>query len=380
MISARRLVGGGAAAVLLAGAKAAESASSAQSTETAKVVGSTSSTNAAGAADPPPFSLAAPSRFDIETYFGRARHFVDMLGDLRTLFIGHAAIAEHRAQLDAWVAGRNLADVDDEALWHARKVVQATCHPSTGEVIPAPLRFSAFAPANLVICAGMLRPNPTLVHSAFWQWVNQSYNALVNHANRADAGEVDSEAPGEFMGAYAAATASALAICVGLQEGARRLSGGTTRSATLVRLTVPMLSVAVAANVNLVLMRRLELVEGVEVTTAEGCSLGHSQIAARQALLECAITRAVWTFLLLTATPLCASAAFAALPSRLSQLATARTVVELSVSFGVIWLSVPLAIALFPQRESMALEQLETQVQRAAPEGYAGAAWFNRGL
>ena len=81
--------------------------------------------------------------------------------------------------------GRPPVGMCDEDMWRARKVVEATCHPESGEMIAAPLRFSAFAPSNLIICAGMLRPNPTLMQSAWWQFVNQSYNAGVNYANRA---------------------------------------------------------------------------------------------------------------------------------------------------------------------------------------------------
>ena len=57
--------------------------------------------------------------------------------------------------------------------------------PEPGEVIAAPFRFSAFAPANLIICGGLLwASSASLKASAFWQWINQSYNVGVNHANR----------------------------------------------------------------------------------------------------------------------------------------------------------------------------------------------------
>jgi tricarboxylate carrier len=337
--------------------------------------------HAASTSRDPPFSKDSPSRFDLTTYAGRACHFVDLLGDLSTLFVTKTAVAEHKALLNAWDAG--TPGLDNSALWRARKVVDATCHPLTGELIPAPFRFSAFAPANLVICFGMLRPNPTLAQSAFWQWANQSYNALVNRANSAAGGEDagGEDAAGEALGAYVAATSSAVAICLGLQAAAKWSTMGSTRGTQLVRLTVPMLAVAVSANVNLVLVRRRELDEGVEVTTADGTRLGSSQCAASRALLECGLTRVLWTFLLLTATPLCASAAFATLPSRLVSSAGGRTATELAVSFGTIWLSVPLAIACFPQRESMPLEQLEPSVREAAESmGYRGKAWFNKGL
>ena len=349
----------------------------------------------------PPFSLDQPSRFDLSTYSGRARHFIDTLGDLSTLFATEAEVQRHKALIQAFKQDGSRCGSSDAELWHARTVVEATCHPETGEMIPPPVRFSAFAPANLLICAGMLRPNPTLLQSAFWQWVNQSYNACVNHYNRSSAGPRDvidaggdgrggdrrSSSSGTFAQAYGAATSSALAICLGLQEGARRLSGGSARVASFVRLTVPMLAVSVSANVNLLMVRSSELTDGVPVVSDSGEPLGSSLVAARRGLIECAATRVLWTFMLLTATPVCASAAFGVLPQRLMASQAARLGVELGVSFGVIWLSVPLAIAAFPQREQISVAELEDDL-RARWRTHAGAemdesravVWFNRGL
>ena len=140
------------------------------------------------------------------------------------------------------------------------------------------------------------------------------------------------------------------------------------RVASLVRLTVPMIAVSVSANVNLLLVRRHELSEGIPVVTSDGEPLGLGVTAAKRGLLECAATRVLWTFLLLTATPLCVSAAFASLPHRLAssksrQGIMVRAALELGMSFVVIWLSVPLSIAAFPQRESMPIQELEETVQ-----------------
>ena len=374
----------------------------ATSFEAAATSSSSSTPPSSGEGAAPSFSLEQPSRFDLKTYEGRARHFIDTLGDLRTLFVTQAAVDEAKALLqDFRERGRDGSARSDEELWHARKVVESTCHPETGEMIPPPVRFSAFAPANLLICAGMLRPNPTLLQSAFWQWVNQSYNACVNHCNRSSTttaaatatGDDEGSAAGvhgagDFATAYLAATSSALVICLGLQEGARRLSGGSARVAGLVRLTVPMLAVSVSANVNLLMVRSRELTDGVPIATEEGVPLGSSVVAARRGLLECAATRVLWTFMLLTATPLCAAAAFSVLPGRLAASRAARAGIELGVSFGVIWLSVPLAIASFPQRESVSVAELEPELRerwraqtgRGEDDEAEAHVTFNRGL
>ena len=44
--------------------------------------------------------------------------------------------------------------------------------------------MSGYVPFNSPILAGLLMPNPTLVQTVFWQWLNQSHNACVNYANR----------------------------------------------------------------------------------------------------------------------------------------------------------------------------------------------------
>ena len=57
-------------------------------------------------------------------------------------------------------------------------------HPDTGEVLPWLARSSAFVPSNLPIIAAMMMSPPTMATTVFWQWVNQTYNAVFNFGNR----------------------------------------------------------------------------------------------------------------------------------------------------------------------------------------------------
>jgi len=176
----------------------------------------------------PPFDPHG-SRYDMQTYGGRCLHFFSVIGDLSTLATTQAQLERYREQLSR--AGGEESPTDAE-LWRARQVLMAVVHPQTGEVIPAVLRFSFFAPANLVICAGLLSPGATLARTGFFQWLNQTYNVAVNYANRSS-GDVS---PATLGAAYCAATSSSLAIALGLQAAATRLGGGG--GGGLLRLTV----------------------------------------------------------------------------------------------------------------------------------------------
>lgn len=312
----------------------------------------------------PPYDPHA-FQYDMQTYGGRCLHFFSVIGDLSTLTTTQAQVERYRQQLSQAEAEDSPTDAE---LWRARQVLMAVVHPQTGEVIPAVLRFSFFAPANLVICAGLLSPGASLARTAFFQWLNQTYNVAVNYANRSS-GDVS---PATLGAAYCAATSSSLAIALGLQAAARRLSG--SGSGGLLRLTVPALAVSVGGVINLLMTRGHELRGGVAVHAADGTPLGESVAAARLALLECSVARVVWTVGLLTLTPVLAAPAAARVRGP-----TAAMGVELAVSFGLIWAIVPCAMALFPQRAAVQLSALEPHL--------GGAGWdrnslvyYNKGL
>src|SRR5690606_2294023 len=89
---------------------------------------------------------------------GRVQHSLNLI-DPRTLFVSSAALEAHRVTLDRFRRGEIA--LSDE-VWQAKKVVDATIHPDTGEKVLLPFRMSAFVFSNLVVTAGMLTPGLTV--------------------------------------------------------------------------------------------------------------------------------------------------------------------------------------------------------------------------
>jgi len=54
-------------------------------------------------------------------------------------------------------------------LWKAKKVIDSTLHPDTGQPVFLPFRMSCFVISNLVVTAGMLTPNLSVRHPSFAQ-------------------------------------------------------------------------------------------------------------------------------------------------------------------------------------------------------------------
>ena len=110
-----------------------------------------------------------------------------------------------------------------------------------------PGRMSAQVPFNMTITGCMMTFYKTTPAVVFWQWVNQSFNALVNYTNRLACPDClvcrltpllrprsgDSPIPLATLGSsYCAATGAALGTALGLNavtKVRRRFSAGKAR-------------------------------------------------------------------------------------------------------------------------------------------------------
>ncbi|EJW70109.1 hypothetical protein WUBG_18978 [Wuchereria bancrofti] len=63
-----------------------------------------------------------------------------------------------------------------------------------------------------ITVTGMLLPNPSWFSILFWQWLNQTHNALINYSNRNATQEQSSL---QYINAYCAAVSSASIVAMG---------------------------------------------------------------------------------------------------------------------------------------------------------------------
>ncbi len=115
----------------------------------------------------------------------------------------------------------------------------------------------------------------------FWQWFNQSFNAVVNYSNRSGSTPI---APATLASSYVAATGGALATALGLNAMVKSLP-------PIVGRFVPFVAVGAANSINIPSMRRLELTEGIDMTTKDGQYIGKSKTAAKQGISMVVLSR-----------------------------------------------------------------------------------------
>ena len=85
----------------------------------------------------------------------------------------------------------------------------------------------------------------------FWQWANQSFNAVVNYTNRNASSQITNEM---LAMCYVGATAASVTCAVGMNKF---IASSPTLSAGMIGRFVPLLSVAGANLLNIPLMRQV---------------------------------------------------------------------------------------------------------------------------
>ncbi|XP_059486018.1 sideroflexin-2 [Neocloeon triangulifer] len=309
------------------------------------------------------------------TFIGRLKHFF-WVTDPRTCVCSEETLDNAKNLIVAYRQGKEPQGTSTEQIIFARKLYESAFHPDTGDKQNVFGRMSFQVPGGMAITGFMLQFYRTVPAVVFWQWVNQSFNALVNYTNRNAKSQLSTTQLGI---AYVSATTSALVTAIGFRSFLEKRAG------TLLQRYVPFAAVAAANCVNIPLMRQNELVDGVDVFDENGNLVGQSRIAAAKGISQVVFSRIAM-----------AAPGMTILPIVMQKLETYNWMQRIRVLHAPLQVlmvgcfltfMVPTACALFPQRCSLSMsmiERFESDSYKKMLEKCNGQAprvvFFNKGL
>uniref|UniRef100_A0A8D3D7K0 Sidoreflexin n=1 Tax=Scophthalmus maximus TaxID=52904 RepID=A0A8D3D7K0_SCOMX len=308
-------------------------------------------------------------RWDQGTFMGRAKHFFKVT-DPRTVLLSSDTLDEARVIVEDYRSGIAKPGLTEDELWRAKYIYDSAFHPDTGEKMFVIGRMSAQVPMNMSITGCMLTFYRTTPAVVFWQWVNQSFNAVVNYTNRSGDAPITVN---QLAAAYISATTGAVVTALGFKSLATRLPPIASRF-------VPFAAVAAANCINIPFMRQRELKYGIPVMDENGNRLGESPNAAKQAIVQVVVSRIGMAVPAMAIPPVIMNA--------LEKRAFMKRfpILNAPVQVGLVGLclvfATPLCCALFPQKSSMSLSGLEADLQerirQISPQ--TTTVYFNKGL
>ncbi|XP_036429875.1 sideroflexin-3 [Colossoma macropomum] len=308
-------------------------------------------------------------RWDQSTFMGRAQHFF-MVTDPRNVLLSSEVLDEAKSIVEDYRKGIVKPGLTEDQLWRAKYVYDSAFHPDTGEKMLLIGRMSAQVPMNMTITGCMLTFYRTTPAVVFWQWVNQSFNAIVNYTNRSGDAPITVN---QLGAAYVSATTGAVVTALGLKSLTKHLPAIMGRF-------VPFAAVAAANCINIPFMRQRELKYGIPVTDEEGNRLGESASAAQQAIAQVVVSRIGMAVPAMAIPPVIMNA--------LEKKAFMKRfpVLNAPVQVGLVGLclvfATPLCCALFPQKSSMKVSSLEPELQESILQSspHTTTVYFNKGL
>jgi tricarboxylate carrier len=270
--------------------------------------------------------------------------------------------------------GKEPAGTTEDELWRAKQLYDSAYHPETGEKVFLLGRMSFQVPGNMSITGCMLAFYKSTPAVIFWQWVNQSFNAIVNYSNRNASAGVTNQQLGQ---AYAAATTASVLTAVGLNKA---VAASPKLSSGIIGRFVPMVAVAAANCVNIPLMRQQEIKHGINVMDENGKVLGQSRTAAVTAVSQVVPSRILMAAPAMFFPPLIMAklerAAF------LVKNPWAKAPITVLLVGACLTFSTPLCCALFPQQASISVDKLEPELQAKARKQFPNTQkfYYNKGL
>eukprot|EP00397_Hematodinium_sp_SG-2012_P042683 GEMP01047264.1.p1 GENE.GEMP01047264.1~~GEMP01047264.1.p1 ORF type:complete len:293 (+),score=66.39 GEMP01047264.1:119-997(+) len=238
-----------------------------------------------------------------------------------------------------------------------RRVVEANCDPTTGEVLWLPVRWGAFAICGAPVVAACVISKSAFSMAAA-QGANQTYNATMNLVHRNKSAEVSNT---DIAQGYVAATTSSMGIALFLQK--------ITPLKYSYFISFP--AVALGNILNTVVMRRIELYRGIAVTdaavtaplsTSASSVCGMSTIAAQHAVLSTAVSRAFLPLPVFVGVPILMVVMERAI-KRPVPLVVTILLQTVAVQFGI-----PMTLAMFPEKGLLGRSEVEAHVLERCPK------------
>lgn len=293
------------------------------------------------------------SRIDIDAplwdqskFSGRLKHFF-WVTDPRTVFATSSELYAAKRLVERYKLGQEPTGTTRQEILYAKKLYMSAFHPDSGELQNIFGRMSFQVPGGMAITGAMLQWYRSNTAVIFWQWVNQSFNALVNYTNR----NAQSGTSNRQIGvAYLSATTSALAVSLGLK------SFLAMRAGTLAQRFVPFAAVAAANMINIPLMRQSELADGIAVFDENGNQVTRSRYAAAKGITQVVISRVAMAAPGMLILPV--------IMERLEKRAWMQRIKSLHGPLQMLLVGcfllvmTPTACALFPQRCSISVDRL----------------------
>ncbi|CRK89501.1 CLUMA_CG003281, isoform A [Clunio marinus] len=294
------------------------------------------------------------SLYDQSSFVGRFKHFM-FITDPRTVFASDEELNNAKELVQKYRLSQEPKGTTNEQIVYAKKLYESAFHPDSGDLQNAFGRMSFQVPGGMAITGAMLQFYKTVPAVVFWQFVNQSFNALVNYTNR----NANSPITTTQLGiAYVSATTSALVASLGYKSYLQK------RSNPFFQRYAPFAAVAVANCVNIPLMRQNELKNGIDIEDENGNLLGKSRLAAASGITQVVISRIVMAAPGMIVLPV--------IMERLERREWFRRLNVLHAPFQTIMVGcflifmVPTACGLFPQRASLST----SLIQKIEPEFY----------
>uniref|UniRef100_A0AAF5RXY9 Sidoreflexin n=1 Tax=Wuchereria bancrofti TaxID=6293 RepID=A0AAF5RXY9_WUCBA len=318
----------------------------------------------------PKFCLNKP-RFPQHTFLGRYLHFLDVI-DPRTLFTSEEKLRSSIELLNNYKMGK-IQFVSDQQLWEAQKIKTAILHPDTGDKILPPFRMSGYVPFGWITVTGMLLPNPSWFSILFWQWLNQTHNALINYSNRNATQEQSSL---QYINAYCAAVSSASIVAMGLTTLIKRTEKLNPIKRLIIQRFIPLPATSFASSLNVLCMRWNELQNGINVYDCNQNVIGVSKIAAKKAIKDTTLTRAFLPIPLLMIPP-CVMPFLERHYRWVTKSTKHHVFISAAVCIFSFAFSLPISLAIFPQESRILCDHLEPEIRKNTTQEYL---FYNRGL